>query len=643
MTMFSHSRVETFETCPYCYKLRYEDGLNTLPNDDPANALFLGTALHTGIEQGVKAGIKSYFDSYPVITDLHINESLKLEHWIPKVQDLVFQLCGNNQPVFERKILHPDLIGFMDLLIPVGMSGNTKLFALYDFKYSNHVDRYLESRQLHEYKYFYEKVNPYHKIVEMGFIFIPKTAIRQKKTEDLSQFRKRLKETLASQEIRVVKVDYDPKKVIEFYQHIKEILETKDFPKKECKLCDFCEFKDFCQQGVDYMLLPKNERRVINASSRKKVWLYGAPFSGKTTLADNFPSPIMLNTDGNLNSFTSPVIEIKETLEGRQKISAWDNFKSAIDELQKGSDFETIVVDLVEDTYEHCRRYCYEKLGIEHESDNSFKAWDYVRNEFLTTLKKLMTLDYNIVLISHEDMSKDIMKKSGDKITSIRPNIADKVANKLAGMVDIVARVVADGDNERTLQFKSDDVVFGGGRLKLTKTLIPLTYSAFESVYESQVAPKTEEVKTVETKQTETKQNESETKPQETQPETSGEDAPRRRRRRTKAEMEAARAEEEDKPAEGDEAKAEETAEENKPTEAESLFGEEEKPVVTLAEANEYARKVCKKYGTEELSKVVSERFGIRSWRQLEENQASDVLKVIKDYEAYKDGKASSF
>ena len=51
-----------------------------------------------------------------------------------------------------------------------------------------------------------------------------------------------------------------------------------------------------------------------------------------------------------------------------------------------------------------------------------------------------MNLDYeNIVLISHEDTSKDITKKSGDKITAIKPNIADKVANKIAGMVDIVA------------------------------------------------------------------------------------------------------------------------------------------------------------------------------------------------------------
>jgi hypothetical protein len=142
-------------------------------------------------------------------------------------------------------------------------------------------------------------------------------------------------------------------------------------------------------------------------------------------------------------------------------------------------------VDLLEDTYEYCRLWCYDKLGIEHESDNSFKAWDYVRTEFLSTIKRLMNLDYeNIILISHEDTSKDITKKTGDKITAIKPNIQDKTANKVAGMVDVVARVVADGD-VRTLNFKSNEVIFGGGRLKLKNTEIPLTYEDLLNEYET--------------------------------------------------------------------------------------------------------------------------------------------------------------
>ena len=97
----------------------------------------------------------------------------------------------------------------------------------------------------------------------------------------------------------------------------------------------------------------------------------------------------------------------------------------------------------------------------------------------------MVNLDYeNIVLISHEDTSKDITKKSGDKITSIKPNISEKIANKIAGMVDIVARVVVEDDESRTLNFKSNEVIFGGGRLKNIKTTsCPLDWEELLKVY----------------------------------------------------------------------------------------------------------------------------------------------------------------
>ena len=204
------------------------------------------------------------------------------------------------------------------------------------------------------------------------------------------------------------------------------------------------------------MLLPSKERRNIEAAKKKVVWVYGSPFSGKTTFANAFPDPLMLNTDGNIKFVDAPYISIKDevTVSGRMtnRKFAWETFKEVIAELEKKqNEFKTIVVDLLEDTYEHCRLYIYEKMGITHESDD-MRSWDRVTTEFLSTIKRLMNLDYeNIILISHEDATKDIMKKGGDKLTGIKPNLRDKVANKVAGMVDIVARVIAE-DNVRSLR-----------------------------------------------------------------------------------------------------------------------------------------------------------------------------------------------
>ena len=230
-------------------------------------------------------------------------------------------------------------------------------------------------------------------------------------------------------------------------------------------------------------MLPSTSRVAIDATNYKKMWIYGAPFSGKTTVCDDAPTPLNLNTDGNVKNVTMARLPIKDTLEGRQKKLAWEVFKSAIDDLESGSGFETILVDLLEDTYESCRLWMYKQMGITHESDDAFRAWDKVRTEYLSTLRRLINLPYNIILISHEDMSKDITKKSGDKVTAIKPNIQDKIANKIAGMVDIVCRVVIEDDG-RYLSFKSDSVVFGGGRFSLEDTTqIPLSWDAIEEFY----------------------------------------------------------------------------------------------------------------------------------------------------------------
>lgn len=235
--------------------------------------------------------------------------------------------------------------------------------------------------------------------------------------------------------------------------------------------------------------LPENKRKTAQLVDSHKLWIYGAPFSGKTTLANQFPDPFILNTDGNTKYIDAPSVLIADEVEVNGRMAdttlAWDIFKAYVDLLaQKQNTFKTIVVDLVEDMYEHCRQYIYREMGISHESEDSFRAWDRVRTEFLAVMKKLMTLDYdNIILISQEDISRDITKKSGDKITAIKPNINDKVALKLAGMVDVVIRAVTDDDTYR-LTFKSDSVVFGGGRIKLNVKEIDNSYPALMKALE---------------------------------------------------------------------------------------------------------------------------------------------------------------
>lgn len=455
--------------------------MTTIPATEPDNPLILGQTVHTGIEKSLEEAIREYCFSFPIITDEHINEIIKFETVIPLARAAIPP--GGK---FEVEIKDDDFHGFIDYLVPARteqrLNGENQeipdVFDLYDFKYSNNVSGYKQSGQLHEYKYFFERNNPGKKIRNMFFVFIPKVTIRQKKTETLLEFRERLKEALSGVEVKIVQIGFNPERVIEFLFGIKAVNEETEFPQEKSYLCRYCEFQEYCEKGNDYMIkLPENKRRNIEAVEKRVLWIYGVPFCGKTTFANNFPDPLMLNTDGNIKFVDAPYIRIKDEVrvEGRQtkRTLAWDVFKDTISELEKKENtFRTIVVDLLEDLYEHCRLYMYQQMGITHESDDSFRAWDKVRGEFLNTLKRLMNLDYeNIILISHEDTSKDITRKGGDKITAIKPNLQEKVANKVAGMVDVVARIVADGET-RTFSFKSNEVIFGGGAVNTATVII---------------------------------------------------------------------------------------------------------------------------------------------------------------------------
>ena len=267
--------------------MRYVEGLNTIPDTEPDNALILGTALHTGIEEGVEKALDFYQSSFPILTDDHVNEMMKLEAMIPKAKALL-----PPGGAFELPIGNADFIGFMDYLWPAGWMNtrhpsnywgeDVQVFDLYDFKYSNNAKSYAVSGQLHEYKYWYELTHPGHRIRNMYFLIVPKVKIRQKKTETIQQFRDRLQDALKDAEPSLLPVQYDPMKIVDFLTGTKHMVEATDFPKNPNHFCGWCEYQEYCEKGWDYMLLPKNERRNLNATKKKVVWLYGAPFSGKT-------------------------------------------------------------------------------------------------------------------------------------------------------------------------------------------------------------------------------------------------------------------------------------------------------------------------------------------------------------------------
>lgn len=488
-----YSAIALYKNCHYQYKLRYIDELDTIFNCDPQNALTLGTALHKGAETDVETAIRGYYDSYPVIRDAHVTEAMKLEYWIPKLKAMVPE--GEHEVYFET----PDYAGTIDLLVPIGKGmwldapdGPTECdyYDIYDFKYSNNIDGYIESPQLHLYKHFFEQANPGKRIRNLYFVFVPKSFLRQKfknktnkRDETIYEFRKRVMKDLETKEIQIKQVQYDSNKVIDFLMSMKHCIEDTEFTKNPTRLCDWCNYKSYCEKGIDYMILPENKRRQKVLNTDPDMWIYADSYVGKSTFIDQIDNVLFANTDGNIGNITSPVVRITDEVikNGRMttKKFAWEKFLELVDELEKKeNDFKVIALDLLEDLYEHCRLYMYDKLGVEHEQDAGFgKGWDMVRTEFCSTIKRLKNLGYRIIYISKE-LKTEVNLKNGAKITSYAPNLPDKVANILAGTVTLTVRAFMN-NRGRFLQLAKEENIFGGGRFNFVNDTCPLDMKAF--------------------------------------------------------------------------------------------------------------------------------------------------------------------
>lgn len=189
-----------------------------------------------------------YKQQFPRITNKHIEEIMKLEYWIPIVREQLKNL--GTHFTYEYEIKNSEYVGYVDLMI----HNPDEIVDVIDFKYSNNIDNYLKSKQIHLYKYYLEKQG--FKVRNLGYLFIPKTSIRMKKDEDTYKFRKRLEETLKSQKLQLKRVEYDENKVKEFFEEIKMLEKDNSFEKNETRLCEWCDYHEYCKSDgkIDYMI-----------------------------------------------------------------------------------------------------------------------------------------------------------------------------------------------------------------------------------------------------------------------------------------------------------------------------------------------------------------------------------------------------
>lgn len=205
-----------------------------------------------------------------------------------------------------------------------------------------------------------------------------------------------------------------------------------------------------------------------------KIWVYGKVMSGKTTFASQFEDAYIISTDGNAEYTFSP-----------DKILSVKNYKELNDAITKLKTINPkwVIVDTTSYLIDYLRFYWCDKNKVEHESEIAYKGYTMLRSFLWESIFTIANSFQNVMFISHEQ---EVIEKNkfGREISKFQPVFEEKLRDQMSGLMGIIARTVKsiseDGTARYELHISNSDDEFGGSRLAIKATSIPLTKKDFD-------------------------------------------------------------------------------------------------------------------------------------------------------------------
>ena len=205
-----------------------------------------------------------------------------------------------------------------------------------------------------------------------------------------------------------------------------------------------------------------------------KLWIYGKVMSGKTTFASQFEDAYIISTDGNAEYTFEP-----------DKILRVRNYKELDAAVEKLKTIRPtwVIVDTTSYMIDFVRIEWLEKNNVDHESELPYRGYTMLRSAIWENILNIANSFDNVMFISHEQ---EIIEKNkfGREISKFQPVFEDKLRDQMSGLMGIIARTVKsiseDGIAKYELHISNSDDEFGGSRLAIKKTAIPLTKKDFD-------------------------------------------------------------------------------------------------------------------------------------------------------------------
>jgi hypothetical protein len=208
------------------------------------------------------------------------------------------------------------------------------------------------------------------------------------------------------------------------------------------------------------------------------VLFYGTPKSGKTTIASKFPGALVLAFEKGYSAI--PGIMAKP-------MNSWSDFKKTLRELndpQVKEVFQTVVIDTADIAYGYCEKYiCGQASDAKNSYDNIAeipfgKGYKLAMQEFDECIRKVLQMDYGLVLISHSE-DKTFTDEQGKEYSQIVPTLDKRARLVCERTCDIIgfSKAVDTEEGTKTKLFMRGTTRFvAGSRFAHTPDVIDFTY-----------------------------------------------------------------------------------------------------------------------------------------------------------------------
>lgn len=208
-----------------------------------------------------------------------------------------------------------------------------------------------------------------------------------------------------------------------------------------------------------------------------RVLLYGAPYSGKTTFASQWPKPFAITFDNNAQYILKdgkPMFPAGG--DNSYYVKDLEDYMAALATAEKGG-FETLIIDPLDLMGNMVRDKVLDDEGITDEAEGQFgRPWRLIKKLFEKLLTRASQFDGNIIFVSWEN-EKDINDRLGRPVTHYEPSFNRKLITHVTGLTSEVIRakqVVANGKTQFAISLGQEaPIEMGNSRIPIKSKLVP--------------------------------------------------------------------------------------------------------------------------------------------------------------------------